>query len=114
MARRATAKKAATPREGVTAGGAGPAQRLGRKPPPPNETRRDRFLRIGQRRMNNVIRQIQLLGNLSSSTYDCQQQDIDLIREVIARELEAALSRFTPRQRQGSRDFSFGQGLTRH
>lgn len=119
MARRTTKRTAttrpATPQGGVTAGGAGPAQRQGRRPPPPNESRRDRFLRIGQRRMNNVIRQIQLLGNLSSSAYDCQQSDIDLMREVIARELEAALGRFTPRQRQGgSPTFTFDGRHTHH
>lgn len=97
MAKRPTLKTAAAKRS-----------RLGRKPPPPNESRHDRFMRIGTKRMNNAIRQIQLLGNLCSPNYECDANDLALMRDAIVHELDMALARFTPRKRQGSAEaFSF-------
>lgn len=82
--------------------------KLGRKPPPPNESRRDRFVRIGAKRMENVIRQIQLLGNLCGANYECSGDDLVLMRDSIHHELEMALARFTPKKRQtASNGFSF-------
>lgn len=73
-------------------------QRLGRKPPPPNETKRDRFRRIGERRMNAVLSQIALLGNLSSPSYEVTREDVETMRATIMQATEAALARFTPRR----------------
>lgn len=85
-------------------------KRLGRKPVPEGETRHDRFMRIGTKRMNNAIRQIQLLGNLCSPNYECDANDLALMRDAIIRELDMALARFTPRKRQGTAAaFSFKQ-----
>lgn len=90
-----------------------PTRRLGRKPVPENETRHDRFLRIGTKRMNNVIRQIQLLGNLCSPNYDCEPNDLALMRDAITRELDMAFARFTPRKRQAAANgFTFAQGTS--
>lgn len=96
-----------------------PRSKLGRKPPPPNETRRDRFERIGAKRMQNVLRQIQLLGNLCSPNYECSDVDLVSMRDTIHRELEMALARFTPRKRAAtSQAFSFSRqvdgGSTQH
>lgn len=103
MAKRTTPRtpaKAASP----------PKTRLGRKPVPENETRHDRFMRIGSKRMNNAIRQIQLLGNLCSPNYDCEPDDLALMRDAIIRELDMALARFTPRKREGrGSTFTFGK-----
>lgn len=83
-------------------------RRLGRKPVPENETRHDRFIRIGTKRMNNAIRQIQLLGNLCSPNYECDADDLALMRDAIVHELDMALARFTPRKRQGGKEaFTF-------
>lgn len=84
-----------------------PKSRLGRKPPPPNETRHDRFIRIGTKRMKNVIRQIQLLGNLCSPNYECEPDDLALIRDTVLGELEMALARFSPKKRAAIASFSF-------
>lgn len=83
--------------------------KLGRKPPPENETRHDRFMRIGTKRMQNAIRQIQLLGNLCSPNYECDADDLSLMRDTIHHELDMALARFTPRKREGISAFSFKQ-----
>lgn len=88
-------------------------QRLGRKPPPPNETKRDRFRRIGERRMNEVLSKIALLGNLSSPSYDVTREDVDAMRETIIQAMEAALARFTPRRTVSERpSFAFDQRTT--
>ena len=85
-----------------------PVRKMGRKPVPENETRHDRFVRIGTKRVNNAIRQIQLLGNLCSPNYECDANDLALMRDAIIRELDMALARFTPRKRQGENPaFSF-------
>lgn len=85
-----------------------PKPRMGRKPVPENETRSDRFKRLGTKRMNNVIRQIQLLGNLCSPNYECDGNDLALMRSTILRELDMAIARFTPRKRDtGKAAFSF-------
>lgn len=82
--------------------------RLGRKPVPENESRSDRFKRIGTKRVNAAIRQIQLLGNLSSPNYDCEPHDLALMRDAIIHELDMAVARFTPRKRTaGAPTFTF-------
>lgn len=113
MAKKTTSRKAAA-RPGQTVSAAprsarAQGRKLGRKPPPPNESRHDRFMRIGSKRMNNAIRQIQLLGNLCSPNYECDANDLELMRSAILRELDMAMARFTPRKRQGTAAaFSFG------
>ncbi len=84
-------------------------QRLGRKPPPPNESKRDRFCRIGERRMTEIVSKIALLGNLSGSQYECTQADIDNMRETVQNALDIAMSRFAPRTRESTTRFRFGQ-----
>lgn len=83
--------------------------RKGRRPVPANESRRERFARIGTKRMQAVLHQIALLGNLCSPTYECDEHDLALMRDTIHHELEMALARFSPRKRQAaSGAFSFG------
>lgn len=83
--------------------------RLGRKPPPPNESRRDRFCRIGERRMNEIVGKIALLGNLSGTQYECTPEDLERMKSTITTSLEAALSRFNRTVRQRDQGFSFSQ-----
>lgn len=83
------------------------ATKLGRKPPPPNETRHDRFVRIGTKRVQNAIRQIQLLGNLCSPNYECDAHDLALMRDTIISELDMAIARFSPRKRATAETFTF-------
>ena len=42
------------------------------------ETKRDKFVRLAESRMNNVLKQIELLGNLSNTrAYEYTQDDFD-------------------------------------
>jgi hypothetical protein len=71
----------------------------GRKPPPADESRHDKFLRIATRRMRMVLRQIQLLGNLSSSNYETNADEIKRMHEAIDREMDAAFGRLEKSRR---------------
>ena len=48
------------------------------------ETKRDKFIRLAESRVNNALKQIQLIGNLSNlSVYEYTKDDIDLIIKVL-------------------------------
>lgn len=66
-----------------------------RRHPPKGETARDRFLRIGQHRMKNVLRDLRLIGNLSSSNYDVTNRDIAAMHKAIAIQMEQTFQRFS-------------------
>lgn len=104
-----TTKKVTRPGQVARTSARSQGRKLGRKPVPENESRHERFIRLGTRRMNNAIRQIQLLGNLCSPNYECDANDLASMRDAITRELEMALARFSPRKRiEASGGFKFG------
>ncbi len=42
------------------------------------ESKREKFVRLAENRMNNVLKQIELLGNLSNTrAYEYDQSDVD-------------------------------------
>ena len=48
------------------------------------ETKRDKFIRLAESRVNNALKQIQLIGNLSNlSVYEYTKDDVDLIIKVL-------------------------------
>lgn len=54
-----------------------------------DETKREKFVRLAENRMNNVLKNIQLLSNLSNtSAYDYTSADVD----KIVRTLKMAVS----------------------
>lgn len=75
-------------------------------PTVPDETSRDRFLRIGTARMNRVLDHIRLLGNLSSTNYEWSEQDLRNIQEAIVQELSKAMGRFQ-KTRASKTEFTF-------
>lgn len=49
-----------------------------------NETKREKFIRIAENRMNNVLKGIELLSNLSNkSVYDYDKKDIDKMLKAL-------------------------------
>lgn len=59
------------------------------------ETREERFLRLGESRTNKIIDMIKLLGNLSvKSNYEYTDKQVDAIFNAIEEELKAARKRF--------------------
>ena len=48
------------------------------------ESKHEKFCRLAENRTNNVLKQIELLGNLSNkSAYDFSQQDVDKIIKAL-------------------------------
>lgn len=79
--------------------------------PEAGESRRDRFFRIGQPRMNRVLNSIRLLGNLASPNYDFNSDDIARMRTAIDEQLNKTFLLFERRLGRAARtaEFSFGQ-----
>ena len=60
------------------------------------ETRHDRFRRLAEKRTNNMIKNIRILGNCSNrSSYEYTKEELDKIFNAIASELREAKSKFT-------------------
>jgi hypothetical protein len=66
----------------------------GRYAPPPGETARERFIRLGQARMVNALHAIRLLGNLSSDLYQVTDRDVALMHSTLTEAINDALGRF--------------------
>lgn len=69
-------------------------RKLPRRRAPENESARDRFVRIGQHRMVNVLKGIRLLGNLSADGYDFEPKDVEVMRQTINEQLDKSFGRF--------------------
>ena len=68
---------------------------------------RDKFKRLAERRVNNVIKTIRLIGNLSNkSNYDYTDNDIDKIFSALNAEIKAARARFTSSDGNEKREFT--------
>ena len=64
------------------------------------ETRSERFRRIATRRTNNILRQIQVLGNCSNkSSYSYTEEDIKKIFSAIEGELRSVKARFVNKKK---------------
>lgn len=64
------------------------------------ETRKERFRRVATRRTNNILRQIQILGNCSNkSSYSYTEEDIKKIFSAFEGELRAVRAKFSNRKK---------------
>lgn len=65
------------------------------------ETRETRFKRIAEKRTNDIIHKIRLLGNCSNrSSYDYSEEQINKIFAAIERTAREAKAKFTYTQRK--------------
>lgn len=72
------------------------------------ETRRDKFERLASRRVNRAMTAIRLLGNLASSNYAWDMDDIKHIRTSLIKTIETTMQKFEARRPTASSDeFSF-------
>jgi hypothetical protein len=63
----------------------------------PKETKRERFLRVAERRTNNVLYRIRVLSNCANTySYEFNPDDIRKIFGAIEQELAKARARFEP------------------
>lgn len=53
-----------------------------------DETKREKFTRLAESRMNNALKQIQLIGNLSNtSAYEYTVEDVDKIIRTLKKSI---------------------------
>lgn len=61
----------------------------------PNESKRERFVRIAEARTNKILEMMRLLGNCSSkSNYEYSDEDIKKIFGALEKELKNTKNRF--------------------
>jgi hypothetical protein len=71
------------------------------------ESNRDKFIRLANSRVNETIKKLELIGNLSNrSNYDYDDSDIDKIFAVLQAELRASKERFQKAQKGKEKKFS--------
>jgi len=71
------------------------------------ETDREKFVRLANKRVNNAIKAIELIGNLSNrSNYDYTQEDAERILLVLSKELKVCRDRFLNAGRKREKKFS--------
>jgi len=59
------------------------------------ESRHERFIRLAEKRTNNIIKNIRILGNCSNrSSYAYTREEVDKIFNAIMSELREAKSKF--------------------
>lgn len=65
------------------------------------ETRNNRFKRLAQKRTNEVIEKLRILGNLSNkSSYGYSEVEVNKIFKAIEDQLRTVKSRFKPDRRK--------------
>jgi hypothetical protein len=64
-------------------------------------TRRQRFVRLANKRVVKAIKAIQLLGNLSSPAHQYDENDVTKIFEAIQTEVDQARSKFSNHEKRG-------------
>ena len=73
-----------------------------------NETKREKFVRLAEKRTNRIIDQLELLGNLSNtSTYDYSQKDVNKMFRAIETALTDAKRKFNRQDGKAEKKFSF-------
>lgn len=100
------AKRDKATRKGSILGGS----KRGRKPPPPGETKRGKFLRVGASRMNNALYYVELIGNLSHPDYQWTDEDVAKMRQALLDKIDETFKRFAPKvaDRRPGINFTFG------
>lgn len=72
----------------------------------PARDKRQKFIQIATRRVNGVIKEIRLIGNLSNrSAYEYEDEDVKKICRAIQRELDIMKARFESPTRNFEPDF---------
>lgn len=71
------------------------------------ENSEDKFVRIAEKRVNNAIKSIRLIGNLSNrSNYSYTEKDIEVIFLALSKELKMCQERFKSSLPKQNKNFS--------
>lgn len=64
------------------------------------ETKRDKFVRLAEKRVNSVIKELELIGNLSNtSNYDYTKEDADKIIKTLKKNITNLELKFTSKKK---------------
>lgn len=78
---------------------------------PKAESKAQKFERIAERRVNEAIRSMRLLGNLADRrNYEYSESQATLLLAAVDREVKALRLKFRSESAGGDRRFSFRQG----
>lgn len=74
-----------------------------------NETKVEKFIRIGEYRMNKAVDALGRLENLANcSSYEYTQEQVDDMFQALEGRVAEVKSRFAPKKAQEGKSFSFG------
>ena len=74
-----------------------------------NETKVEKFIRIGEYRMNKAVDAIGRLENLANrGFYEYTQEQVDAMFQALEGRVAEIKARFTPKKAAESKTFSFG------
>ncbi len=59
------------------------------------ESKQDKFKRLASKRVTNAIQKIELIGNLSGSSYDCTPEDAEKILNALQQALDGVKGKFS-------------------
>lgn len=64
------------------------------------ETKREKFIRLAENRVNSTIKEINLIGNLANkSNYDYTKDDVDKIIKTLKKSVSDLESKFSSKNR---------------
>jgi len=73
---------------------------------PKDESKRDKFIRLGEKRMTAALKYLKLVGNLAGPGYEYTSQDSVCILETLAKAVDGVRASFAGKQSQ-SDGFTF-------
>lgn len=74
-----------------------------------NETRAEKFIRLGEFRMNKAMDAIARLENLSNrSSYEYSQEQVDAMFGALENQIADIKAKFVPKEAENKSTFSFG------
>jgi len=59
------------------------------------ESKQDKFKRLASKRVTNAIHKIELIGNLSGSSYECNAEDVEKIITALQQAVNGVKERFS-------------------
>ena len=62
------------------------------------ESKQDRFKRLASKRVQNAVKKIELIGNLSSPGYEYTQEDVEKIITVLQETLDQVKDAFSKKK----------------
>lgn len=70
------------------------------------ESKADRFKRLAEKRVNATLKQMELIGNLSSGSYEYTEEQVNKIFDTIQESLDSVKAKFS-KTKQTKEAFSF-------